>query len=319
MKLSGRPKWKLIAVALLCSVSMLLLISGSYAAYTRQAYQRGIARNRDTETVSFTSNYLQLCTSGTKENSYIQKNVVFGEDEVTKDSVSFDIYVYNYANGNTSLVSQKDITYTMKIEFKDGSGTNYSVKCDDDEAVTVTGNVYEITKTLTGRVANANKFTVSFPGSEIDKMKITASAIPEDITITNNQFLATILVPCTSTAASTFRAEGTFIDKSEGTPRDYDGFNYEVSISGGQAEATLIWDSNIVEIDKYFLKKIGKQKSDINTEKDSGKQTLVFTMNQSAGTGDYLIPFYIKSKTAIPETWDEMKKVIQFSATQQTE
>lgn len=319
MKLSGRPKWKLIAVALLCSVSMLLLIGGSYAAYTRQAYQRGIARNRDTETISFTSNYLQLCTSGTAENSYIQKNVVYGKDETTANTVSFDIYVYNYANGNKSLVSQKDITYTMKIEFKDGDGKNYTVKCDDDNAVTVKDNVYEVTKTLTGRAANANQFTISFPGSEIDKMKITASAIPADVTITNNQILAAILVPSTSTSASSFRAEGTFIDKSEGTPKDYDGFNYEVSISGGKAEATLTWNPDIVEIDKYFLKKIGKQKSDINTETDSGKQTLTFTMDQAKGSGDYLIPFYIKSKDDIPETWDEMKQIIQFSATQITE
>ena len=40
----------------------------------------------------------------------------------------FDIHVYNYANGNENLVSQKDITYTMTIRFEGGT----------QEAITVT-------------------------------------------------------------------------------------------------------------------------------------------------------------------------------------
>ena len=123
MNLSEKPNKKRTAVMGICLVGVLLLVIATYAAYTRQAYQRGTARNRDTEIVSFTSNYLQLYTTGTSGNAYVAKNIVYGTDEKKKESVSFDIHVYNYANGNTSLVSQKDITYTMKIAFKNGVAT----------------------------------------------------------------------------------------------------------------------------------------------------------------------------------------------------
>lgn len=39
-------------------------------------------------------------------------------------------------------------------------------------------------------------------------------------------------------------------------------------------------------------------------------------MDQSNGTGDFLISFYIKDKSKIPENWSDMEKMIQFTATQ---
>ena len=214
MNLSEKPNKKRTAVMGICLVGVLLLVIATYAAYTRQAYQRGTARNRDTEIVSFTSNYLQLYTKGTSGNAYVAKNIVYGTDEKKKESVSFKIHVYNYANGNTSLVSQKDITYTMRIEFKNGAGNGYKVE-SDTTSITPDNNVCEIKKTLIGRTANEDVFTVTFPGNEIDTLQITATAIPEKAALTNNQYLAATLVPCTTASKVTFRAEGIFLDKSE--------------------------------------------------------------------------------------------------------
>ena len=162
MNLSEKPNKKRTAVMGICLVGVLLLVIATYAAYTRQAYQRGTARNRDTEIVSFTSNYLELYTTGTLGNAYVAKNIVYGTDEKEKGSVSFDIHVYNYANGNTSLVSQKDITYTMRIEFKNGAGNGYKVESDTTPIIP-DKNVCEIKKTLIGRTANEDVFTVTFP------------------------------------------------------------------------------------------------------------------------------------------------------------
>lgn len=296
----------------ICLVGVLLLVIATYAAYTRQAYQRGTARNRDTEIVSFTSNYLQLYTKGTSGNAYVAKNIVYGTDEKKKESVSFNIRVYNYANGNTSLVSQKDITYTMRIEFKNGAGDGYKVE-SDKTSITPVNNVYEIKKTLIGRTANENIFTVTFPGNEIDTLQITATAIPEKAALTNNQFLAATLVPCTTASKVTFRAEGIFLDKAEGKPEQYDGFNYGISISSGAADAMLTWDPAVLEIDKFFVKKLETQ--NLITSEDLANGKLEFKMDQSNGTGDFLISFYIKDKSKIPENWSDMEKMIQFTAT----
>lgn len=314
MNLSEKPNKKRTAVVGISLVGVLLLVIATYAAYTRQAYQRGTARSRDTEIVSFTSNYLQLYTKGTSGNAYVAKNIVYGTDEKKKKSVSFDIHVYNYANGNTSLVSQKDITYTMKIEFKNGAGNGYKVE-SDTTPITPDNNVYEIKKTLIGRTANENVFTVTFPGNEIDTLQITATAIPDKVALTNNQFLAATLAPCTTASKVTFRAEGIFLDKAEGEPKQYDGFNYGISISSGVADAVLIWNPDVVEIDKFFVEKL----QNLITSKDLAKGELRFTMDQSNGTGDFLISFYIKDKSKIPETWSDMEKMIQFTATQKTQ
>lgn len=317
MNLSEKPNKKRTAVMGICLVGVLLLVIATYAAYTRQAYQRGTARNRDTEIVSFTSNYLQLYTTGTSGNAYVAKNIVYGTDEKKKAFVSFDIHVYNYANGNTSLVSQKDITYTMKIEFKYGAGNGYKVESDKNSITPTNNNVYEIKKTLIGRTANEDVFTVTFPGNDIDTLQITATAIPDKVALTNNQFLAATLVPCTTASKVTFRAEGIFLDKAEGEPKQYDGFNYGISISSGAADAVLSWNPDVVEIDKFFVEKLEKQK--LVTSKDLAKGELKFTMDQSNGTGDFLISFYIKDKSKIPENWSDMEQMIQFTATQKAQ
>ena len=315
MNLSEKPNKKRTAVMGICLVGVLLLVIATYAAYTRQAYQRGTARNRDTEIVSFTSNYLQLYTTGTSGNAYVAKNIVYGTDEKKKESVSFDIHVYNYANGNTNFVSQKDIAYTMRIEFKNAAG-RYKVE-SDKTSITPTNNVYEIKKTLIGRTANKNIFTVTFPGNEIDTLQITATAIPDKVALTNNQFLAATLVPCTTASKVTFRAEGIFLDKAEGTPMQYDGFNYGISISSGAADAVLTWNPAVLEIDKFFVEKLEQQK--LITSKDLTNGELKFTMDQSNGTGDFLISFYIKDKSKIPDNWSDMEKMIQFTATQKAQ
>lgn len=314
MNLSEKPNKKRTAVMGICLVGVLLLVIATYAAYTRQAYQRGTARNRDTEIVSFTSNYLQLYTTGTSGNAYVAKNIVYGTDEKKKESVSFDIHVYNYANGNTSLVSQKDITYTMKIEFKNGASNRYKVE-SDTTSITPDNNVCEIKKTLIGRTANEDVFTVTFPGNEIDTLQITATAIPDKVALTNNQFLAATLVPCTTASKVTFRAEGIFLDKAEGEPKQYDGFNYGISISSGAADAVLKWNPAVLEIDKFFVEKL----QNLITSKDLANGKLEFKMDQSNGTGNFLISFYIKDKSQIPENWSDMEKMIQFTATQKAQ
>ena len=315
MNLSEKPNKKRTAVVGISLVGVLLLVIATYAAYTRQAYQRGTARNRDTEIVSFASNYLQLYTTGTSGNAYVAKNIVYGTDEKKKGSVSFDIHVYNYVNGNTSLVSQKDITYTMKIEFKNGAGKGYKVESDKASIPLNNNNVCEIKKTLIGRTANEDVFTVTFPGNEIDTLQITATAIPDKVALTNNQFLAATLVPCTTASKVTFRAEGIFLDKAEGEPKQYDGFNYGISISSGAADAVLTWNPAVLEIDKFFVEKL----QNLITSKDLANGKLEFTMNQSNGTGNFLISFYIKDKSQIPENWSDMEQMIQFTATQKAQ
>lgn len=313
MKHTNTPKWKTIILAFICIIALLTLAGGTYAAYTSQAFQRGVARNRDTETVRFTSNYMQSCASGTEQTSYQGRTVLFSADDKTNTSLTLDLYVYNYANGNAGLISQRDITYDLKISFSGSTGSEYTVTPEGE--TTLSGKTsYTITnRTLRGRAANYHKYTITFPGSDLDKLKITAAATPQNVAATNNQILAAVISPCTGSTTQTFSAKGEFIDTTA-LPTEYKGFNYEISISSGKATGTLKWDTDTVEIDKFFLKNIGKSDAEIAQILKGGSLTL--EMDQSAGSGDYLIPFYIKDENKIPSNWDEMKKKITFAATQ---
>ena len=53
--------------------------------------------------------------------------VLFSADDKNNTSLTLDLYVYNYANGNTSLISQRDITYDLAISFSGGAGNGYTV------------------------------------------------------------------------------------------------------------------------------------------------------------------------------------------------
>ena len=97
----------------------------------------------------------------------------------------------------------------------------------------------------------------------------------------------------------------------------YDGFNYGISISSGAADAVLTWNPAVLEIDKFFVEKLEKQS--LITSKNLAKGELKFRMDQSNGTGDFLISFYIKDKSKIPKNWSDMEKMIQFTATQKAQ
>lgn len=316
---TDRPKWKRIALAVICLAGLLAIAGGSFSAYTSHSFLRGVARNRDDEAVRFASNYMQNCATGTEPNSYPGKTVTFPENE-GNGSLSLDLYIYNYASGNKDLVNTRDITYNLKIVFSGGKGTGYNVTPDKNFASTRT-EIYTFQATMNGRVAREHKYTISFPKEDLNKLKITAVATPVDTSLsaTNNQILAVVLAPCSESTTQTFVASGKFIDKSDSTnPSEYDGFNYEISISSGRSEnATVTWSTDLVEIDMFFLKNLGKKDAEIKQILSDGK--LVLTMDQAQGTGDYLIPFYIKDKSNEAwdkMTWDEMENVVSFSATQ---
>lgn len=326
------PKRKIIILALLALAGIGAAIGGSFAAYTSQAYKRGVVRNRDNETVRFTSNYLQACAANTNETDYAGRTILFDENQ-TATQLERDIYIYNYASDNENLVSQKDIQYDLTIKFSGGSGaanaylvngnpaTKQSVNDTTDNATD--NNVYtyeEKSIMLVGRSANSYKYTISFPASDLDKLKITVIARPTDssLSATNNQMLAAVIAPCTASAVSQFTKQNKYVYKEGTKPMDYDAFNYEVSISSGKANAVLTWNTKVVEIDRFFLVNLGKTDTEIDNILEVG--TLNFEMDQAAGTGDYLIPFYIKDKDTFKNKtlWTDMKvdgeDIISFDA-----
>lgn len=327
MKLTKKPGKKRIILMFMALFCVMALAGVSMGAYTRQASMRGVLRNRDADLVRFTSDYLQNCAMKDKDTDYTRKTISFSKETDSQKELTLKIHVYNYANGNETLVSQKDITYNMEISFEGQKGEKnaYKIKYGDQEIKPENG-IYKInSQTLVGRTAKQHVYTVTFPAGDLDKLQIKAVATPTNPSVTNNQKLAAIIMPCTGSTTNDFSSSGEYTDKSSKTnPKQYDGFNYEVKISTGIATATLTWNPNYVEIDKYFLVNLGEEPEKINEILEDEiledgtlkEKSITFIMNQADGTGDYLIPFYIKNKSKIPETWEKMEKqqIIQFKA-----
>lgn len=295
------------------------MAGGTLSAYTNQASQRGVARNQNNEIVMFSSNYLELYANSTDEKAYIQKKISVADSVNEGDTYRIEIMVCNYANGNSKLFSQSDITYNVQIK---ASGTG-SEKCkviynNKEQAITDQGTSFE-NQVLTGRISSNHTYVIEIPAEAVDKVKITVKAEPDakSASITKNQILAAVLVPCTGDATNTFHYEGKFTDaEAGGLPAEYDGFNYQISVSGGAAGATLSWNSDILEIDKYFLDKKSLTPTQLQDQK--GWKTISFPMDPLNESGDYLIPFYIRDKNSISNyNWNDMNKQITFTAIQQ--
>ena len=304
-----------LAVMLVCAVLAAGVIGGTLAAYNRQAYARGVAANIESETVRFTSNYLQNCES--KSTAYPGRTVLFSENDKKENTLSIDVSIYNYANNNTEFANQSDIKYTLTVTFSGGSGTYYLWKYGtaDNEKITLPKEdgsyTASMTSTLLGRSAHSDTYRITFPASELNQVKITAVAEPENYSATGNQLLAAVLAPGTAAAVAEFSAKGNFVYENGTQPRKYNGYNYEISISSGTANAVLTWDNTALEIDPFFLKKVEEATIE---DAGNGKKQLKFKMDQPNGTGDFMIPFYIVDKEKIPSGWDAMEKLVTFMA-----
>lgn len=224
--------------------------------------------------------------------------------------------MYNYTDENTNLISQRDITYDLTISFSGGGENEYSISTDAG-TVSGSGTKFQVKDlTLTGRTARSHKFNIHFPGSDLDQVKITVTAVPRNLSVTNGQKLAAVISPCVGTATATFSSEGKFVYDTNANPTDYDGFNYEISISSGEATAVLEWNPDVLEIDQFFLSTNNLTPSSGITH--SGWKQITMKMDQTKGEGDYLISFY-KNTSTIPATWGGMNSNISFTATQITQ
>lgn len=318
-----REKKNIAAILGLAAVFLISL--GAYAAYTNQAFLRGVLRNNYNETARFSSNYLQLCEKGTVEKNYVSRVVLFPDDSKDNIAREIDIYLYNYANGNSKKVNEKDITYDMVLKLTGGNAQKVEF-FDENNKVTelnATDGVYQTQETLIGRTPKVHRYRVTILNSDLNHIHISAKAEPIGQSAVGTKMLAAMIYPRSEGTTGTFAYSGIFADKEESnTPGAFDALNYEVSISTGQAKVTLIWNKDVVEIDPFFKTKLDNAGYQLPgstatyEETINGNQvTLKFMMDQSKGAGDYLIPFYwVNRKADVTSSWDSLETIIQFEA-----
>lgn len=278
------------------SIGMLILIvSGSFAAYTSfNSVKRVVSTDRRSDTM-FGSNYLTLLNL--TDNNYSIRRITLSEED---DKNTFTVKVCNYAWGDKSLYNTKDIMYTVQAKLIAMDGGNLpesiaQIKINDTEFKA--NGECELTKQelKTGK-AKENTYIFELPAELKNKIEIQIVAEPTDESAeaVNSQKLAAVISFADYESVKSWT--GHFLDSQTGrTPADYDAFNYEIS-GNGAGTVTMIWPASL-QLSKWTTN--GKQVTDSYSFEVDGATTAV------------QVQFYRNPENKIDaKTWAELEKLV---------
>ena len=279
------------------SIGMLILIvSGSFAAYTSfNSVKRVVSTERRSDTM-FGSNYLTLLNL--TDNNYSIRRITLSEEDGKN---TFTVKVCNYAWGDESLYNTKDITYTVqaKLIAMDGgklpeSITNISINAIPFKA---NGECELTSQELSAGKARENTYRFELPAELKNKIEIQIVVKPtsESEGAVNSQKLAAVISFADYESVKSW--SGHFLDsQSNGrTPANYDAFNYEIS-GNGAGTVTMTWPASL-QLSKWTT---------------DGKQvTGSYSFEVDSATTAVQFQFYRNPENKIDEkNWADLEKLV---------
>ena len=278
------------------SIGMLILIvSGSFAAYTSfNSVKRVVSTERRSDTM-FGSNYLTLLNL--TDNNYSIRRITLSEEDGKN---TFTVKVCNYAWGDESLYNTKDITYTVqaKLIAMDGgklpeSITNISINAIPFKA---NGECELTSQKLSAGKASENTYSFELPAELKNKIEIQIVVEPtsESEEAVNSQKLAAVISFADYESVKSWT--GHFLDSQTGRiPADYDAFNYEIS-GNGAGRVTMTWPESL-QLSKWTT---------------DGKQvTGPYSFDVDGATTAVQFQFYRNPENKIDaQTWAELEKLV---------
>lgn len=307
----------------LIAVSALLIVTGTYAAYTSVKYAKSVAVARK-EGVRFSSNYLDLKTS--EETPQLKVLSASG------NTVSVAITVCNYTQNEPDLSHVGDITYTMKIDILDVNGNPLVEPVTYTKQDGTTGSVSKnnLLQSLRVNDKSSNGGTLIFrentlfDGSPTQhiytitctqpeylsaiSIRMTATPIRGTIDDINGKVLTARLKILTSTSQTGWT--GRITDQP-----GVDAFNFEMS---GTTEETMIlsWDSSKVEISKWSLSELTVP--DAPSKKENGRTEATITVGGVGKPTSYRLQFYRTSAIPANETQEDLNGYVTLSSASQS-
>ena len=279
------------------SIGMLILIvSGSFAAYTSfNSVKRVVSTERRSDTM-FGSNY--LTPLNLTDNNYSIRRITLSEEDGKN---TFTVKVCNYAWGDEALYNTKDITYTVqaKLIAMDGgklpeSITNISINAIPFKA---NGECELTSQKLSAGKASENTYRFELPAELKNKIEIQIVVEPtsESEEAVNSQKLAAVISFADYESVKSWT--GHFLDSQANgrTPDDYDAFNYEIS-GNGAGTVTMTWPESL-QLSKWTT---------------NGKQvTGSYSFEVDSATTAVQFQFYRNPENKIEaENWAELEKLV---------
>ena len=279
------------------SIGMLILIvSGSFAAYTSfNSVKRVVSTERRSDTM-FGSNYLTLLNL--TDNNYSIRRITLSEEDGKN---TFTVKVCNYAWGDESLYNTKDITYTVQANLiaMDGGKLPESITQIkiNDIPFNANGKCELISQNLEAGKARENTYRFELPAELKNKIEIQIVVKPtsESEEAVNSQKLAALISFADYESVKSWT--GHFLDSQANgrTPADYDAFNYEIS-GNGAGTVTMTWPESL-QLSKWTT---------------NGKQmTGSYSFEVDSATTAVQFQFYRNPENEINAgTWAELEKLV---------
>lgn len=292
MKHKRRTKNRILTVCLVIG-AILALVGGTLAIYNSQVFQRSVVRNRDDETIRFSSDKLYRVTAGTDAQKYF-----YPMDEGVR---TMTFQVRNYDQTRNTLFNEKNIEYT--ISFKVTNGTDdfvYTISYDNMTKEIANGETLTLTNSLRGGRRSEDSYSFTFAEKDYNNIELIVTVTPTDLSTTRNRILNGILTPIEYATTQGVTVKSEFTDSGRDTPDKFDAYNLSVTVSGGAGNVLITWDNRVLDVDPYFAS--GKT---IVTIGDY--TTLTVPMNSDDETGAYIIQFYSNTPTKPNWTsWSEL-------------
>lgn len=277
-KFFSLKKRMVLSVCLLFAV-IIAAVGVSSAIYTSQDHQRSVVRNRDNETIRFSSDKLYRVVEGTQAQKYYCP--------MDKMDKTMRFYVCNYDQAKTTLFCEKDLEYTINFTVNNGTGNGdvYIISNGSEEKHISNGSSCSFTDVLVGGRKSLTSYAFTFEEGDFNKVELNVTVIPVNLDLTQKRILNGILVPIEYASTQGLDVKREFTDSTRGTPDMFDAYNMLVTISGGEGDALITWDNTELDIDPFFAS--GKTMN-VNDKQSS----ISVPMNSEDGTGSYLVQFY---------------------------
>lgn len=280
--------WVTIWLILVCAA---LLVTGTYAAYTKVEYvKRVVASKNQTETVLFSSNYLSLRESHTE--TYPTRMIPVG----TQNDAAVTVTVCNYLQSDLTRVNEETIRYTLTarlvdindnpitaekiITYQDAEGNQATITGAqlagkikiNDTPFNSTNITYSAEGTLTGGTAQSQFYKITCGKDDIpilSAISIRMQAVPDDNNI-GMKLMGQLRL------GTNYQQRTSWTGTFSGLPNadnelttDHDAFNYEIS---GTMEQTmrLSWNRKRVTLGRWSRMELGipEDNSKLQTEGD---------------------------------------------------
>lgn len=280
-------------------VCVLLVVSGSYAAYSSVWYAKGVAAAQIAATdLPFSSNYLELKNDGVTPEKMIA---------ATKDAngVAVTITICNYPQADRLKYHTSVLPYTLTATLVDAKEADYDKFTLNNH--NFTNGVCGLPGSLSGDGAQQDQYVLRCTDPQLlNSVSIQMKAVPncsDNCDLVDRMLLGKLrIMPMDS---SPQKWSGKITDDLS---KEVDAFNY--LLTGTATDTiTLRWDPNYVELSKWSREDLKKNTSGFTENQDGS-----ISFGVGGKTTSYRLQFY--RRDSFPSS--EIEKYISYSLASKT-